>query len=85
MVRLRREYRELKCERDFYEQATAYFAKGEPWNPRSSPRSEVTSRSPGDGRSPQARLRAGGAKHRLDLGHDVCAHLGRLAVPGRCH
>ncbi len=28
MVRLRRENRELKRERDFFEQATAYFAKG---------------------------------------------------------
>jgi transposase len=28
LVRLRREIRELKRERDFFEQATAYFAKG---------------------------------------------------------
>ncbi|MFT5431145.1 MAG: transposase [Myxococcota bacterium] len=29
IVRLRREVRELKRDRDFFEQATAYFAKGQ--------------------------------------------------------
>ena len=46
LTRLRREVRELKRERDFVEQATAYFAKGKRWNSRSSPRRQVTSRSP---------------------------------------